>query len=159
MVEILRKKLNPGSSFCSFCARLRRGVLYNLAPELGCNKIALAHHCDDTIETLLLNQFFSGQLKAMPPKLFSNDGRNIVIRPMLYIKEKDIAAYAKKYKFPIICCKCPIRSSPDNKRKYIKKLLTKLETKNPHLKSNLLNSLSNVTPSHLMDKNLSRTKK
>jgi len=156
MLEVIREKLNPDSSFCSFCARLRRGILYNLAPELGCNKIALAHNCDDTIETLLLNQFYSGQLKAMPPKLFSDVGRNIVIRPMIYLKEADIAKYADAKKFPIIYCKCPVYNDQNMKRKQIKKLLAELEIKNPGTKSNILTALSNVVPSHLMDTDLRR---
>lgn len=154
MKEVIEEKLKPGSSFCAFCARLRRGVLYNLAPALGCTKIALAHHSDDTIETLLLNQFYSGQLKAMPPKFVSDDGRNTCIRPLIYAKETDIQSFAKEKSFPIVNCNCPKLDDKDPRRKVIKKILNELEKEHPDIKSSLLNSLANVTPSHLMDKKL-----
>jgi tRNA 2-thiocytidine biosynthesis protein TtcA len=154
MIDILKGNLNPGSSFCSFCARLRRGVLYTFARENGFNKIALGHHCDDTIETLLLNQFYSGQIKAMPPKLYADDGKNIVIRPMIYVKESEIKTYTSFSNFPIICCKCPVCSDSGMKRKQIKKLLSEMEAEHEGIKSNILNSLTNVAPSHLLDTDL-----
>ena len=99
----IRKKMDPDDTHCSLCARLRRGVLYRMATELGCNKIALGHHADDIIETLLMLQFFNGQIKAMPPVLRSADGRHTVIRPMVYVWEQEVIAYAKERKFPVVC--------------------------------------------------------
>lgn len=151
--SIVKQKIPEGSTYCSLCSRLRRGILYNVAQELGATKIALGHHRDDAIETLLLNQFYSGQLKAMPPKLLSDDGRNVVIRPLLYCAEADIAAYARAKAFPII--PCDLCGSQDNlKRQEIKQLLNQLEQQNPKLRSNLMASLRNVRPTHLLDQGL-----
>jgi len=150
---ILEKKLKPAESRCPLCSRLRRGTLYRLAPELNCTKIALGHHADDLIETLLLNLFFTGQIKSMPARLQSNDGRNTVIRPLAYVAEADIAAYAQKKGFPIICCCCPACGQRDNKqRRNVKELLAQLDCDYPGLKSSMLTALGHVIPSHLLDR-------
>jgi tRNA 2-thiocytidine biosynthesis protein TtcA len=153
--EIIEDKRTPGSSYCSFCARLRRGVLYSMADELGCNKIALGHHLDDFIETLLLNQFYAGSLKAMSPKLQADNGRHTVIRPLVYVEEGDIIRFSREQQFPIVCCACPVCGEVDQKRKRMKMLIRELAQENPHLKKSMITSLGNVHPRHLMDKNLS----
>ena len=153
IATLLETKLSPNQRCCSLCARLRRGVLYNLAPKLGCNKIALGHHKDDLVETLLLNLFFTGQIKSMPPKLASDDGRNTVIRPLAYVDESKIALLAQAKGFPIVCCACPACGVRDNQqRREIKALLADLEKDNPGIRSSILTAMSNVIPSHLMDK-------
>ncbi len=155
--SIVKEKVPAGKTYCSLCSRLRRGILYNVAQDLGATKIALGHHRDDAIETLLLNQFYSGQLKAMPPKLLSDDGRNVVIRPLLLCAETDIAAYAEARQFPII--PCDLCGSQDNlKRQEIKRLLSTLERDNPKLRANLLAALRNVRPTHLLDLGLFHTR-
>jgi tRNA 2-thiocytidine biosynthesis protein TtcA len=155
IAKVLKAKLGPTDSYCPLCARLRRGILYNLAPSLGCNKIALGHHKDDLVETLLLNIFYTGQLKSMPPKLISDDGRNTVIRPLAYVDESMIAAYAKQRGFPIVCCSCPACGIRDNvKRRETKAMLTKLEQENPGLRTSMLSAMKNVRPRHLLDKSL-----
>ena len=152
--RIIEEKRRPGSSYCSFCARLRRGVLYSVAEELGCNKIALGHHLDDFIETLLLNQFYVGTLAAMSPKLLADNGRQTVIRPFVYVEEKDIIAFTRTNGFPVICCACPVCGVVDQKRKRMKRLIAELAKENPHLKRSMLGALGNVHPRHLLDKNL-----
>jgi len=150
---ILEKKLKPAESRCPLCSRLRRGTLYRLAPELNCTKIALGHHADDLIETLLLNLFFTGQIKSMPARLQSNDGRNTVIRPLAYVAEADIAAYAQKKGFPVVCCCCPACGQLDNQqRRNVKELLAELDRDFPGLKSSMLTALGNVIPGHLLDR-------
>jgi tRNA 2-thiocytidine biosynthesis protein TtcA len=151
--SVVKANVAEGKTYCSLCSRLRRGVLYNAAVELGCSKIALGHHRDDAIETLLLNLMFSGQLKSMPPKLLSDDGRNIVIRPLLYSAESTIAELAELMQFPIL--PCDLCGSQDNlKRKQVKNLLTALEQSAPRAKESMLAALSNVRPSHLFDAGL-----
>lgn len=147
---LLLEKLAPGDIPCPLCARLRRGVLYTQAAELGCTKIALGHHQDDFIETLLLNQFFNGKIKAMAPLLHADDGRNTVIRPLVYVPEADIINYAAAMGFPITCCACPACGSPDMKRQRIKKLLTDLEKECPGIKHSLLAALGDVELRHLL---------
>jgi tRNA 2-thiocytidine biosynthesis protein TtcA len=151
--RIVKEHVPEGKTTCSLCSRLRRGVLYNAAQDLGCTKIALGHHRDDAIETLLLNLMFSGQLKAMPPKLVSDDARNTVIRPLLYVAEPRIAAFASALQFPIL--PCDLCGSQENlKRKQVKRFLAELENSAPQAKESMLAALMNVRPSHLLDAQL-----
>lgn len=152
--EIIEAKRRPGTSYCSFCARLRRGVLYTLAAKLGCNKIALGHHLDDFIETLLLNQFYVGALKAMSPKLAADNGIHTVIRPLVYVEEQDIITFAQRNALPIICCACPVCGQIDQQRQRMKHLVKELATDIPHLRRSVLRALGNVQPRHLLDNSL-----
>ena len=154
IAPIVEEKLAPGATPCSLCSRLRRGVLYNLAVSLGATKIALGHHLDDTVETLLLNLFYSGQLKAMPARLASDDGRNTVIRPLAYVEERDLIAYAEEQRYPVVRCGCPTCGLPDQKRQVVKRLLTSLEAEHGGLKTQMLAALTNVKPGHLLDRTL-----
>lgn len=154
---IIKQKLRPGTSYCSFCARLRRGVLYSLADDLGCNKIALGHHLDDLIETLLMNQFYAGRLAAMSPKLKAENGRHTVIRPLAYVEESMIIDFAREQNFPIICCSCPVHGTVDQKRQRMKQLVSQLAEENPDIRYSMLTALGNLQPRHLLDKNLSTT--
>jgi tRNA 2-thiocytidine biosynthesis protein TtcA len=149
IVDIIKEK-KRGKSDCSFCSRLKRGMLYDLAVKFKCNKVALGHHMDDFIETLLLNQFFIGKIKAMPAKLYCDDNINILIRPLVYVQEKDIIKYAESMKFPVIECKGPGCSGEESKRFMMKKLLLELEKEIPEIKSSLIKSLSRVESRYLL---------
>ncbi|HZN07836.1 MAG TPA: tRNA 2-thiocytidine(32) synthetase TtcA [Pyrinomonadaceae bacterium] len=151
--SIVKRLVPEGKTYCAVCSRLRRGILYNVAVEEGCNKIVLGHHADDIITTLLLNLFYVGSLKAMPPKLRSVDGRNTVIRPMAYCSEQDIAEYATLREFPIIPCDL-CGSQTNLKRVKIKNLIAELEKDIPHIRASMLTALGNTVPSHLLDHQL-----
>ena len=148
--SIVKEKIPEGKTTCSLCSRLRRGVIYRTAKELGANKIALGHHRDDIVETLFLNLFFGAKMKAMPPKLATNDRQNIVIRPLAYCSEKDIAAYARQMDFPII--PCDLCGSQENlQRQKVKEMLHAWELEQPGRINNIFRAITNVEPSHLAD--------
>lgn len=149
--ELISEKRRAGSSYCSICARFKRGALYDIARRLGCNKLALGHHRDDFIETLLLNQFFVGSLKAMSACMLADDNRTTVIRPLVYVAEDDIITFSKAAALPVVCCCCPVCGTADLQRKRMKDLLGKLERDIPHIKSSLIKAISNVHPRHLLD--------
>ncbi|MHA4869025.1 tRNA 2-thiocytidine(32) synthetase TtcA [Duganella sp. PWIR1] len=151
--SIVKRLIPEGKTTCSLCSRLRRGILYRVADELGCNKIALGHHRDDILETFFLNMFFGGKIKGMPAKLVSDDGKHMVIRPLAYVKEEDTERYAAVKGFPII--PCDLCGSQENlQRKQIKAMLRDWEKKHPGRVENIFSSLSTVVPSHLMDRDL-----
>ncbi|MDD2734382.1 MAG: tRNA 2-thiocytidine(32) synthetase TtcA [Desulfuromonadaceae bacterium] len=153
---IITEKRRPGSSYCSICSRLKRGALYEAAQTLGCNKLALGHHQDDFIETLLLNQFFVGSLKSMSASMLADNGIITVIRPLVYLAEEDIIAFSRQAELPVVCCCCPVCGSADMQRKRMKRLLTELQVDIPHIKNSMLKALSNVHPRHLLDPSLRR---
>jgi tRNA 2-thiocytidine biosynthesis protein TtcA len=151
--SIVKEKVPEGKTTCSLCSRLRRGIIYRTAQELGANKIALGHHRDDIVETLFLNMFFGAKLKAMPPKLATNKGEFIVIRPLAYCTEKDIASYARQMAFPII--PCDLCGSQENlQRQKVKEMLHSWEREQPGRVNNIFRALTNVAPSHLADTSL-----
>ena len=152
--EIIEDILEDDKTPCSLCARLRRGVLYRIADEVGATKIALGHHVDDFIETLLLNLFFAGALKAMPAKLVSDNSKHVVIRPLVYIGEEEARQYAKESDLPIIGCCCPACGDLSLQRQRIKRLLMDLELEHPGVKQSMLKALGNVAPRHLLDTRL-----
>jgi tRNA 2-thiocytidine biosynthesis protein TtcA len=151
--SVVKRVIPEGKTMCALCSRLRRGVLYRVASELGATRIALGHHRDDIIETFFLNLFYGGTLKAMPPKLKSDDGRHVVIRPLAYCEEKDLAGYAELKQFPII--PCTLCGSQENlKRNELKALLREWEKRHPGRIETVLTSIQNVRPSHLLDRAL-----
>ena len=151
--SVVKEKIPEGKTTCSLCSRLRRGIIYTTAKKLGATKIALGHHRDDIVETLFLNMFFGAKMKAMPPKLATNDKQNVVIRPLAYCSEKDIAAYARGMGFPIIPCN--LCGSQENlQRQNIKNMLQAWEREQPGRVNNIFRAITNVEPSHLADTNL-----
>jgi tRNA 2-thiocytidine biosynthesis protein TtcA len=151
--SVVKEKVPEGKTTCSLCSRLRRGIIYRTAQELGCNKIALGHHRDDIVQTLFLNMFFGAKLKAMPPKLATDKGEFVVIRPLAYCAEKDIAAYARGMEFPII--PCDLCGSQENlQRQNIKRMLQEWEQEYPGRTEKIFRALTNVAPSHLADTEL-----
>ena len=151
--SVVTRVIPEGKTFCSLCSRLRRGILYRVARELGATKIALGHHRDDILGTFFLNMFYGGRLKAMPPKLVSDDGRNVVIRPLAYVKEADLARYAQVKQFPIIPCNL-CGSQEHLQRKQVTAMLREWEKKHPGRVDSVYNALAKVVPSHLMDRSL-----
>jgi tRNA 2-thiocytidine biosynthesis protein TtcA len=143
-----------GATPCSLCARLRRGVLYRLAAEVGATKIALGHHLDDFVETLLLNLFFAGSLKAMPARLVSDNGEHVVIRPLVYVTEAEARTYAKEEALPIVSCCCPACGDLSLQRQRVKRLIAQLEIEHPEVKNSMIRALGNVASRHLLDTRL-----
>jgi len=151
--SIVKRVLEEGKTMCSLCSRLRRGILYRTAKELGCTKIALGHHREDILETFFLNMFYGGKLKAMPPKLVSDNGEHVVIRPLAYVREKDIMKYAKERDFPIIPCNL-CGSQPNLQRAVVGRMIEDWDRKFPGRVETMFRSLQNIVPSHLADSKL-----
>jgi tRNA 2-thiocytidine biosynthesis protein TtcA len=151
--SVVTEKTPEGKTMCSLCSRLRRGILYDAASEMGCTKIALGHHQNDILETFFLNLFFAGKMEAMPAKYRTDDGRHVVIRPLAYCKEKDISFYATEQNFPIIPCNL-CGSQENMQRKVLKKMMLDWEEKFPDRQSIMFNALGNISPSHLFDTDL-----
>jgi len=151
--SVVKRVIPEGKTMCSLCSRLRRGVLYRVANEVGATKIALGHHRDDILETFFLNLFHGGKLKAMPPKLVSDDGKHVVIRPLAYVEERDLEAYAALRQFPIIPCDL-CGSQEQLQRKQVKAMLREWERQNPGRIESIFNALGNLAPSHLLDRAL-----
>lgn len=149
---VIAEKLRPGSSYCAFCSRLRRGVLYSVAQRLDCNKLALGHHLDDFIETLLLNQFYAGKLAAMSPKMLADNGVQTVIRPLVYVEEELISNYSARCDFPIISCACPLAGEQEHlqQRQRMKRLIRELSSEIPQIRHSLLSAMGNIHPRHLL---------
>jgi tRNA 2-thiocytidine biosynthesis protein TtcA len=152
--EVMEDLLEDGATPCSLCARMRRGVLYRLASEVGATKIALGHHLDDFIETLLLNLFFAGALKAMPARLVSDNGRHVVVRPLVTVTEGEARAYAREQRLPIVGCCCPACGDLGLQRQRVKRLIAELEVEHPEIKSSMIRALANVASRHLLDRRL-----
>ncbi|MFL6700575.1 MAG: tRNA 2-thiocytidine(32) synthetase TtcA [Vitreoscilla sp.] len=151
--SIVTQHIEPGKTMCSLCSRLRRGILYRVAGELGCTKIALGHHRDDIVVTMFMNMFFGSRLKGMPPKLVSDDGRNVVIRPLAYVNEDDLVRWAAHREFPII--PCTLCGSQDNlQRVQIKQMIRQWDKQYPGRIENIFTAMANITPSHMMDRQL-----
>ncbi|MGM8851598.1 tRNA 2-thiocytidine(32) synthetase TtcA [Salinicola halophyticus] len=151
--SVVKEKTPEGKTTCALCSRLRRGSLYGFAEEIGATKVALGHHREDILETLFLNMFFGGSLKAMPPKLLSDDGKNIVIRPLAYCREADIAEFARQMAFPIIPCNL-CGSQPNLQRQVVKEMLAEWEVKHPGRLETMFKAVTNVAPSQLADRDL-----
>jgi len=151
--SVVKRVISEGRTMCSLCSRMRRGVLYRVASEIGATKIALGHHRDDLLETFFLNLFFGGNLKSMAPKLASDDGRHVVIRPLAYVKETDLARYAEERRFPLIPCDL-CGSQQTLQRKQVKAMLREWEKRFPGRVETIFNSLARVVPSHLLDRGL-----
>ena len=151
---VIEDLLEPDATPCSLCARLRRGVLYRIAADVGATKIALGHHLDDFVETLLLNLFFAGALKAMPARLVSDNGRHVVIRPLVYVSEDEARLYAQECALPVVGCCCPVCGDFSLQRQRIKRLLLDLEREHPDIRASMLKALGNVMPRHLLDRRL-----
>ena len=151
--SVVKEKTPEGKTTCALCSRLRRGSLYGFAEEIGATKVALGHHREDILETLFLNMFFGGSLKAMPPKLLSDDGKNIVIRPLAYCREADIAEFSRQMAFPIIPCNL-CGSQPNLQRQVVKEMLAEWEVKHPGRLETMFKAVTNVAPSQLADRDL-----
>jgi tRNA 2-thiocytidine biosynthesis protein TtcA len=152
--EVMDDLLEANATPCSLCARLRRGVLYRIADEVGATKIALGHHADDFIETLLLNLFFGGALKAMPARLVSDNERHVVIRPLVYVSEQEALDFALASELPIVGCCCPACGDLGLQRQRLKRLIGDLEREHPGIKASMLKAIQNVHPRHLLDRRL-----
>ncbi|MBN2529116.1 MAG: tRNA 2-thiocytidine(32) synthetase TtcA [Deltaproteobacteria bacterium] len=156
--SVVQRNLKQGATPCAICSRLRRGIIYTRAEKLGCTKIALGHHREDTLATLMMNLFYSGKLQAMPPKYTTDDGRFEVIRPMIEVAEADLIALGDEQQFPIVpCALCS--GQEDHKRRYVNEFLDAVQETHPALRNVMLGALKHVNPSHLMDLSIARTKK